>query len=274
MYGRATVLPIETIEPRRLYRQVADQLRKLIDDGEFAVGARLPTERELAMKLGISRPTVREALIALEVDGRVRIRVGSGIYVLPAPAEPAKTAPAPIAGPFELLNARAVFEGAVAEEVARVASAADLAAIDRVLDEMAQAQHPGPNSMVLDRAFHTTLADILGNDAVTRVVGDLFDQRIHPYFAQLASYFENSDSWHSAMAEHREIRDCIAARDPAAARAAMRKHLENSQIRFSESFGAEPKAGVPLVPSRGVGRQKRALDTAKTTTTRQSIRRK
>ena len=72
-------MPLETIEHRRLYRQVANQLRTLIEEGEFAPGARLPSERDLANQLGISRPTVREALIALEVEGKVRIRVGSGI---------------------------------------------------------------------------------------------------------------------------------------------------------------------------------------------------
>ena len=57
-------MPIQTIEPRRLYRQIADQLRLLIEAGEFPVGARLPPERDLALKLGVSRPSVREALIA------------------------------------------------------------------------------------------------------------------------------------------------------------------------------------------------------------------
>ena len=74
-------LALEAIEPRRLYRQVADQIRTYLDSGALPVGARLPTERELAEKLNVSRPTIREALIALEVEGRIRIRVGSGIYV-------------------------------------------------------------------------------------------------------------------------------------------------------------------------------------------------
>ena len=82
-------MPLEAVEARRLYRQVADQLRALIDSGEYCVGSRLPTERDLAEQLKVSRPTVREALIALEVEGRVRIRVGSGIYV----SEPAALAP-------------------------------------------------------------------------------------------------------------------------------------------------------------------------------------
>jgi DNA-binding FadR family transcriptional regulator len=227
-------VPLHAIEPRRLYRQVAEQLRQLIDSGEFPVGHRLPTERELAAQLGISRPTVREALIALEVDGRVRIRVGSGIYVL-APQEPATIAPPPLAGPFEILAARALFEGAIAEKAAQAASRADLAAIDATLARMKGATDA--DSIAADRAFHLAVAGVLANDAITNVVGDLFDQRINPYFARLASYFESPSSWRAAWNEHRAIRDCIANADPAGARAAMQTHLERSQERFSHTFG-------------------------------------
>ena len=247
-------MPIRSVEPRRLYRQVADQLRKLIDQGEFAVGSRLPAERELALQLGISRPTVREALIALEVDGRVRIRVGSGIYVLPQPAEPPPISGSPVAGPFELLKARALLEGAVAEEAARVATSADIRRLDRTMAGMRSAAHPGPRSMEVDRAFHIAIAAILGNDAITAVVGDLFDQRVNPYFAQLASYFENAGSWRATVAEHHAIRDRLMAGDADGARAAMQAHLQSSQRRFSERFGASEvstsrrKRGQPISP--------------------------
>ena len=75
-------MPFHSIEPRRLYRQIADQIRGLIKSGEFPAGSRLPPERDLARQLGVSRPSVREALIALEVEGMVEVRIGSGIYVL------------------------------------------------------------------------------------------------------------------------------------------------------------------------------------------------
>ena len=75
-------MPFQPIEPRRLYRQIADQLRQLIQSGEFAVGSRLPAERDLAAKMGVSRPSVREALIALEVQGLIEVRGGSGIVVI------------------------------------------------------------------------------------------------------------------------------------------------------------------------------------------------
>jgi len=69
-------MPIQVVETRRLYRQIADQIAALIDGGEFKPGVRLPAERDLARQLGVSRPSVREALIALEVEGYVEVRVG------------------------------------------------------------------------------------------------------------------------------------------------------------------------------------------------------
>ncbi|MCK1393025.1 FadR/GntR family transcriptional regulator [Bradyrhizobium sp. 1] len=236
-------MPLEAVEARRLYRQVADQLRSLIDSGEYAVGSRLPTERELAEQLKISRPTVREALIALEVEGRVRIRVGSGIYVTePADAAPALPA-AGIEGPFELLRAREFLEGAIAEQAARVATNDDIARIDASLVAMENVEHPGEASMVHDRAFHVAIAGSLGNAVLVRVVGELFDQRLNPYFAQLAHYFESPGTWRTALDEHRAVRDAIAAHDPDAARDAMRKHLARSQERFAQNFGAEGAPG-------------------------------
>jgi DNA-binding FadR family transcriptional regulator len=239
-------VPLEAVEARRLYRQVADQLRALIDSGEYRVGSRLPTERDLAEQLKVSRPTVREALIALEVEGRVRIRVGSGIYVNEPALAPPLPAAAEIEGPFELLRAREFIEGAIAEQAARVATSEDIARIDASLDAMASVQHPGEASMIHDRAFHVAVAGCLDNAVLIRVVGELFDQRLNPYFAKLAHYFENPQSWNAALAEHRAIRDAIVAHDPDAARVTMREHLARSQARFAQNFGIEasPASGV------------------------------
>lgn len=236
-------MPLEAVEARRLYRQVADQLRALIDSGEYAVGDRLPTERELAEQLKVSRPTVREALIALEVEGRVRIRVGSGIYVIePAGSAAALSSATVIEGPFELLGAREFLEGAIAEQAARVARPEDIERIDASLLAMQNVEHPGDASMIHDRAFHVAVAGCLGNAVLVRVVGELFDQRLNPYFAKLAHYFENSRSWRAALDEHRAVRDAIVARDPARARDAMRDHLARSQERFAQNFGTEDAA--------------------------------
>src|SRR5438105_9316042 len=119
-------MPFQSIEPRRLYRQIADQIRGLIKGGEYRAGARLPPERDLARQLGVSRPSVREALIALEVEGLVEVRVGSGIYVRnPANAKSRSELPADT-GPFELLRARWIIEGECAALAAKSINKAQL----------------------------------------------------------------------------------------------------------------------------------------------------
>ena len=94
-------------EPRRLYQQIADQVRQLIQNNPYPPGSRLPAERELAQTLGVSRPSLREALIALEIDGTIEIRMGSGIYVLTA-VKPTQTNRSLGESPMELMQARAV----------------------------------------------------------------------------------------------------------------------------------------------------------------------
>src|SRR5258706_5288494 len=102
-------MPIHSIEPRRLYRQIADQIRTLIRSKEFAAGARLPPERDLARQLGGSRPSVREALIALEVEGLVEVKIRSGIYVLGPRGDGEVGAPVQATvGTFERLLARCI----------------------------------------------------------------------------------------------------------------------------------------------------------------------
>jgi len=232
-------VPLEAVESPRLYRQIADQLRHLMESGEFPAGSRLPPERELAEKLGVSRPSVREALIALEVEGRVRIRMGSGVYVVdPPPRGIARLWPgSPPEGPFEVLKARELVESAVCREAVAHVEPSDIAALDLILQQMDAYGGRGDEILALDRAFHTAVAGILRNAVLVRFVGDLFDQRISPYFRQLARHFETAESWRSATAEHRAIRDALARGDGPGAQAAMHRHLQKSQERFSQSFG-------------------------------------
>jgi DNA-binding FadR family transcriptional regulator len=230
-------LPIQAIDPPRLYRQVADQLRQLIDAGEYPVGSRLPSERELAEQFRLSRPTVREALIALEVEGRVRIRVGSGIFVRSAGAGTRPHLGGNHEGPFELLRAREFVEGAIAAEAAFQAKAEDIDRLDDVLNRMKASDHPSEQTIGMDREFHTSVAGILGNAVLVRFIGEMFDERFNPYFVRLSSYFESPQSWRAAIEEHVAVRNAIAARDPARAKAAMQEHLQLSQRRFSPTFG-------------------------------------
>src|ERR1035437_4548769 len=112
-------MAIESVDNRRLYRQIFGQIIRLIESGEYKPGGRLPAERVLAEQLGVSRPTVREALIALEAEGWVEIRGGAGIFVLERTSESSLASVAfasglPMPGPFEVLFARNLIEPDVA----------------------------------------------------------------------------------------------------------------------------------------------------------------
>jgi DNA-binding FadR family transcriptional regulator len=136
-------MPLQTVEPQRLYRQIAEQLRTLISAGEWVVGARLPAERDLARQLGVSRPSVREALIAMEVAGWVEVRTGSGVYVLDrskASSHDGNGRAAEISpdewGPLEFIRARRVVEGEVAAMAATQAKRKHIDAMDKALASM------------------------------------------------------------------------------------------------------------------------------------------
>src|SRR3954471_5144846 len=157
-------MPLQTVEPQRLYRQIAEQLRTLMVGGEFKPGSRLPAERDLAKQLGVSRPSVREALIALEVEGIVDVRTGSGIYVRTADALQKAAASKPREadpsewGPLELMRARELVEGEIAALAARNAKRADIAAIACAMEQMRDEADAGVVPRVGDEAFHTAVA--------------------------------------------------------------------------------------------------------------------
>ena len=230
-------VPIHSIEPRRLYRQIADQIRSLIRSGEFPAGARLPPERDLARQMGVSRPSVREALIALEVEGLVDVRIGSGIYVLGSSRGAKGRAEVEAAsGPFELLRARAAIEEA----------------LELMQREMADGQQP----LGADRLFHLRIAEATGNGALVHIVRMLWEERSGPLYKQLEDHYDSPQLWEAALAEHRAVLKAITLRDGAAARSAMQRHLNQAYKRFSSGWDAagrdEPKAksGADLAKMR------------------------
>jgi GntR family transcriptional repressor for pyruvate dehydrogenase complex len=237
-------MPLQTIEPRRLYRQIADQLRGLLERGEYAVGARLPPERDLALQLGVSRPSVREALIALEVEGLVEVRMGSGIYV--RPSDGARARPVSADGPLEIIRARQLIESGLAAHAASHMTKAQIAGLRNALALMQQEVDTGHTPTRGDRLFHLRIAEVAENSVLERIVGELFDERRNPLFEQLGSHFETAHSWTAAIAEHGAVVEAIASRSAEAARAAMAAHLANSHDRFTASIAhAAPAAPAP-----------------------------
>ncbi|OZI73887.1 MULTISPECIES: FadR/GntR family transcriptional regulator [Bordetella] len=225
-------MPFQPIEPRRLYRQIADQLRLLIQGGEFPVGARLPPERDLALKLGVSRPSVREALIALEVEGLVEVRMGSGIYVRSRVAADSVVAESPL----ETIRARRLIESELAAQAAELARPAQVAGLREALQAMQEEAAAGQVPIQGDRLFHLRIAEISGNSVLLRVVGELFDERHNPLSVKLGDYFENPASWQAAIGEHRRVVEAIAAGDAAGAREAMHHHLSRSHDRLTANW--------------------------------------
>lgn len=232
-------MPLQSIAPQRLYRQIAEQLRALIAQGEFAVGARLPAERDLAQQLGVSRPSVREALIALEVEGWVEVRTGSGVYVL----ERERRAAAPQAagtehewGPLELIRARRVVEGEIAAIAARQRKRTHLQAMQQAIGDMHEKASRKVMPLDGDRAFHLAVVDACDNTVLAETVQGFWDSRRGPIFTRLGGYFENVTSWRMAIAEHEAILAAITARDADAARSAMHGHMDKSHQRFSASW--------------------------------------
>ena len=230
-------MPIHSIEPRRLYRQIADQIRNLIRAGEFTAGSRLPPERDLARQLGVSRPSVREALIALEVEGLVDVRIGSGIYVL-APGRNGNDEVQAASGPFELLRARWVIEGECAALAAKSAKKSQIEAIEEALDLMQKEMTGEKQPLNADRLFHLRIAEATGNGALVQVVKMLWEERSGPLYKQLEHHYDSPQLWVSALAEHRAVLKPIAAHDSAAARTAMQRHLNQAYKRFSTGWDA------------------------------------
>lgn len=232
-------MPLQTLEPpQRLYRQIADQVRSLIAAGEFRPGSRLPAERELATQLGVSRPSVREALIALEVEGRVEVRVGSGVYVRPPADQHAPATPVPAAewGPFELLHARRVIEGEIAALAATRAKRRDREQIRAAVEAMRSHVDNGIAPLEADGAFHTAVAQASGNAVLLETVQAYWDSRHGRLFERLGGHFESPSAWRLALAEHDAVLAAIGARDAEGARSAMQRHMDRTNARFSASW--------------------------------------
>jgi DNA-binding FadR family transcriptional regulator len=243
-------MPLQTVAPHRLYRQIAEQLRQLMGSGEFAPGSRLPAERNLALQLGVSRPSVREALIALEVEGMIEVRTGSGIYVQHTPpstgprmamlsSELEADTPANW-GPLEVMSARILVEAEVAALAAANAQKSHLKAIQTGLKQMQREAARDEVPRQGDEAFHQAIAQACGNSVLLDTVQRYWQARNGPLFERLGDYFERPESWQAAIAEHQAVMQAIEVRDPSAARKAMQKHLRQAHKRYSASWRRAP----------------------------------
>ncbi|MGS0894540.1 FadR/GntR family transcriptional regulator [Burkholderia stagnalis] len=248
-------MSIQPIQNRRLYQQIADKLSALIESGDFPPGSYLPPERELAEQFGVSRTSVREALIALEVSGLVSVRVGDGVKVrhpeaaaapAPAPARApergAKAAPFTVIEidpelglaldldteipPFALLQARRLIEPEAAALAAKHGSDAQIEGIHEAFLRNQEDNRSGSLTHPGDRLFHIRIAEASDNPAYALMIKQLLAHKYDPMFQRLQSLYMPNDMPHRSELEHRAILDGIRARDADAARRAMAEHLD------------------------------------------------
>ena len=263
-------VPLQVVEPVRLYRQIAGQIATLIDSGEFTAGSRLPPERELAVLLGVSRTSVREALISLEIAGRVEVRVGTGIFVQPRAGHRTGAALTPgpgVAGvtgsrdegpgPFELLAARRLIEGEIAALAARHIRKTEIAALRDTIERMRNHGDDFEQRDAADRDFHAAIADATGNGSFALVVHALWEQRRGELWTKIEQHFHTPALREKTLSDHAAIVAALAARDSAAARTAMHRHLARVEREFQKKWDAiVPATGTRSAARRTAGARK------------------
>lgn len=221
----------QPISVSRLYRMIANQIKDKISNGSYKAGERLPSERELADMLEVSRPSVREALIALEIEGWVVVRVGTGVYVTgpesrPTVADAHAAGPTPAAlldmGAADLLQARLLVEPYCAELSARNATPAQLKLMEEATLALPGSEQPFKHNDKL----HLLIAEACGNLALASMVHHLWTlSESSAIFNKLNQHFVYGEVWEVAHNEHLPLLRALQKRQPAAARRAMREHL-------------------------------------------------
>jgi DNA-binding FadR family transcriptional regulator len=235
-------MPLNLIESRRLYQVAAEQIAEMIRANEYRPGDRLPTERDLVRQLGVSRPVIREAMVALEIAGLVEVRSGSGVYVCGRPSQAGVGGPATLSAeiaPFDILAARAAVEGEVAAVAAENAGPEDLIEMAAAIEQMRVAAQTGRSTKPANERFHLALAAAAKNPILLKV--------LHVIWAEMP---KRGPIWEKLEArrlmrptrvvEHELILRAVAARDPDEARTATRAHLQAAIKDYLDGPAADP----------------------------------
>ena len=198
--------------------------------GKYSVGNRLPAERELAAQYEVSRKTVREAIIALEVQGLVEVRMGSGAYVMRLPGYEGPVGYGMSA--FELIEARLVIEGEATALAATMVTNAEISEIDGLVRYVALENCNPKGSEFADRDFHIAIAKATRNNGMLGAVTRLWELRDTSTETALLNALARNANIKLVNEEHNAILEALRERNPADARAAMRAHLATELDRL------------------------------------------
>lgn len=223
------------MQNRRLFWGIVEKVETLIDSGQYPPGSRLPPERVLAEQFDVSRPTIREAIIALEVRGRVSVKTSSGVYVIDKPEQPKNQVEV---SAFELTQARALVEG---EAAALAASTITDEELNRLHDSLVDMEQ-GINPEAADREFHSIISTSTRNNAILYAVQNFWHLRDNKDNIREAYSNVCSSNVNKRIDEHRDIYNALKERDSQKARMAMHEHfnrLINALFDASESQALE-----------------------------------
>lgn len=223
---------------KRLFQSVAEQIAELIDEGAYPPGTRLPGERELAEKLGVSRVTIREAEIALQAVGRLEIKTGSGVYV--SERQPAAEAALPEVSAFEVTEARLLIESEAAALAAHNITDEGVERLATLIEQMRSGDHNASNEA--DELFHLTIAEASKNAALVHTIRLLWRMRKEIPEVKAAYEAVCEDDPESRTEEHRAVFEAVMKRDVPGARSAMRDHfhrLINAMLDATERMALE-----------------------------------
>ncbi len=219
-------MKLQAVSNRKLYIQIADQIRDQILSGSIEAGRQLPSERDLALSLGVSRPTVREALIALEVADLVEVRIGVGAFVK-QPKDARVPLPELSASPLEVTAVRRLLEPEAAAQASLIISSEGKARLEETLSRMRVETETGRWSVESDRTLHMTLADACGNAVLREMLeglwkarGDELDTRFHQHLVETGTVRGH------ILVDHEAIVAAVVSGDSEGARSAMARHLD------------------------------------------------
>jgi len=222
----------QKVRPRKVSAIVTEQIVAAIKRNTFPVGSRLPSEFELAEQMGVSRPSIREALSALQAVGLIETKSGSGNYVLKTPSsDEEQEAPHLIeseAGCLEVMEARARLEPPVAALVAEKASKETVGELEAIIGTMSHQARSGrfPSYFEADQSFHLALAEASGNRLIAAALHPLISTMNHRLYREFTHhyYLKNVADMEQVVALHSEIVDAISEGGPEKAFDRMSEH--------------------------------------------------
>ncbi len=244
-------MPFQEIAPEKLSHAVVRQIERLILQGILRPGERLPSERELAERLAVSRPSLREAVAELQESGLLTTRAGSGIFVaevLGSAFSPAliRLFAAHDEAVFDYLDFRSDMEGLAAERAARLGSDTDLAVVAAIFAKM-EAAHRKRNpeqEAALDVEFHMAIIEASHNVVMLHMMRSMYDLLRSGVFYNRQLMFRQKSIRGILLDQHRAINAAIQARDPEGARRAVEAHMAFVRAALTEDRRARRNESV------------------------------